>query len=459
VDWDALLLARLQFAFTIGYHIIFPAFTIGLASFLAVLEGLWLATRQERFRNLYLFWLKVFAISFGMGVVTGVVMSYQFGTNWSVFAARTGSVIGPLLGYEVLTAFFLEASFLGIMLFGWKRVGPGLHFASTCIVAVGTLVSAFWILSANSWMQTPRAFAIEPDGDMVATSFFDVIFNPSTPSRVAHMVLAAFLTTALVVGAASAFLLLKGKSSPEARTSLRMSVLMIAVTAPLQILAGHESGLVALEHQPAKIAAMEGWWEGRPNQPTLLFAWPDQQAGTNHAEIAVPGMGAMLFNKTPDERLPGLNDFAPEDRPPVRITFWAFRIMAGLGVLMLVAGLSGVMLWLIKRLDTARLFHRFLVAMGPTGFIAVIAGWTAAEVGRQPWVVYGVLRTADAVSPVGAASVATSLLVFIVAYAIIFAGGALYIFRLMAKGPETEEPPPRTDMPPGTPMGAGLREA
>src|SRR5690606_5669251 len=253
MEWDALLLSRLQFAFTIGFHIIFPAFTIGLASFLAVLEGLWLFTKKPVFKNLYLFWVKIFALSFGMGVVSGVVMSYQFGTNWSVFSAITGSVIGPLLAYEVLTAFFLEASFLGIMLFGWKRVGPGLHFFSTCMVAIGTLFSAFWILAANSWMQTPQGFAFAEDGTMVATSFAELIFNPSTPSRFLHMVLAAFLTTAMVVAGASAFALLKNRAIAEGRTAIRMAILMMAIVAPLQVLVGHESGLVAIEHQPAKV--------------------------------------------------------------------------------------------------------------------------------------------------------------------------------------------------------------
>jgi cytochrome d ubiquinol oxidase subunit I len=275
MEWDALLLSRLQFAFTIGFHIIFPAFTIGLASFLAVLEGLWLFTKRPLFKNLYLFWVKIFALSFGMGVVTGVVMSYQFGTNWSVFSAQTGSVIGPLLAYEVLTAFFLEASFLGIMLFGWKRVWPGLHFFSTCMVAIGTLMSAFWILAANSWMQTPQGFAFAEDGTMIATSFMEVIFNPSMPSRFAHMVLAAFLTTAMVVAGASAFALLKGKALAESRTTLRMAVLMMALVAPLQIVVGHESGIVAGEHQPAKVAALEGWWTTRTQQPTVLIGWPD----------------------------------------------------------------------------------------------------------------------------------------------------------------------------------------
>lgn len=464
MEWDALLLARLQFAFTIGFHIIFPAFTIGLASFLAVLEGLWLFTKKDRFRNLYLFWVKVFALSFGMGVVSGVVMSYQFGTNWSVFSAKVGSVIGPLLGYEVLTAFFLEASFLGVMLFGWRKVGPGLHFFSTCAVAIGTLMSAFWILSANSWMQTPQGFAFAEDGTMIATSFVDVIFNPSLPSRFAHMVLAAYLTTAMVVAGASAFALLAGRALEESWTALRMSVLMMAVVAPLQVLVGHESGVVAHEHQPAKVAAMEGWWTTREGQPTILFAWPDETAGRNHLEIGVPGLGSWVVAGDASARVEGLDAFAKEDRPPVWIVFWAFRVMVAMGLAMVGLGLWGAVLWLTRRLDGAWLYHRALVLAGPSGFVAVLAGWIAAEVGRQPWVVYGVLRTADAVSPVEAGSVAASLLFFLVVYSIVFTAGAIYILRLMAKGPDTGGPdtgetPPRSDEPPGTPMGAGVREA
>ncbi len=460
MEWDALLLSRLQFAFTIGFHIIFPAFTIGLASFLAVLEGLWLFTKQPLFKNLYLFWVKIFALSFGMGVVSGVVMSYQFGTNWSVFSAQVGSVIGPLLAYEVLTAFFLEASFLGIMLFGWKRVGPGLHFLSTCMVAIGTLISAFWILAANSWMQTPQGFEWADDVTMVATNFADVIFNPSLPSRFAHMVLAAYLTTAMVVAGASAFALLKGRAVRESGVALRMAVLMMALVTPVQILAGHESGIVAGEHQPAKVAALEGWWTTRTQQPTVLIGWPDEAAERNHFEVGVPGWGSAINNAGPDVTLPGLDAFSPEERPPVWITFWAFRVMVAMGVAMLVLGLWGAGAWALKRLDASKWYHRALVLAAPSGFVAVLAGWSTAEVGRQPWVVYGVLRTADAVSPVSAASVATSLLFFIVVYAIVFSAGALYILRLIAKGPDTDEAPPRdTNEPPGTPMGAGVQEA
>lgn len=460
MEWDALLLSRLQFAFTIGFHIIFPAFTIGLASFLAVCEGLWLFTKKPLFKNLYLFWVKIFALSFGMGVVSGVVMSYQFGTNWSVFSAMTGSVIGPLLAYEVLTAFFLEASFLGIMLFGWKRVGPGLHFFSTCMVAIGTLMSAFWILAANSWMQTPQGWEWAADGTMVATSFWDVIFTPSMPSRFAHMVLAAFLTTAMVIAAVSAFALLKNKALPESRTALRMAVLMMAIVAPLQVVVGHESGIVAGEYQPAKVAALEGWWTTRTQQPTVLIGWPDEEAQTNHFELAIPGVGSTVNNAGPDVVLPGLDSFAEEDRPPVWIVFWAFRVMVAMGMAMVALGIWGAAAWALKKIDTSRWYHRALVLAGPSGFVAVLAGWITAEVGRQPYVVYGVIRTADAASPVSAASVATSLLFFIVVYSIVFSAGALYILRLMSKGPESDEAPPKdTGEPPGTPLAAGVKEA
>ncbi len=458
MEWDALLLSRLQFAFTIGFHIIFPAFTIGLASFLAVLEGLWLFTKKPIFKNLYLFWVKIFALSFGMGVVSGVVMSYQFGTNWSLFSAITGSVIGPLLAYEVLTAFFLEASFLGIMLFGWKRVGPRLHFASTCIVAVGTLMSAFWILAANSWMQTPQGFAFAEDGTMVATDFMEVIFNPSMPSRFAHMVLAAYLTTAMVVAGASAFALLKKIALPESRVALRMAVLMMAIVTPIQIMAGHESGVVAHEHQPAKVAALEGWWTSGP-QPLILFGWPDEEREVNHFEVGIPGGGSLVNVGDANAELEGLDAFAPEDRPPVWITFWSFRIMVGMGLIMLALGAWGAIAWALKRLDGASLYHRALVLAAPSGFIAVLTGWITAEVGRQPYVVYGVLRTADAVSPVSAGSVATSLTFFMVSYAIVFSAGALYILRIMARGPDTEETPPTSNQPPGTPIGAAIGEA
>ena len=441
MEWDALLLSRLQFAFTVSFHIIFPSFTIGLASYLAVLEGLWLKTGNEVFRNLYLFWVKIFALAFGMGVVSGVVMSYQFGTNWSVFSDMTGSVLGPLLGYEVLTAFFLEASFLGIMLFGWNKVGRRLHFLATCFVAFGTLFSAFWILSANSWMQTPAGYEVR-DGLFYAVDWIEVIFNPSFPTRFLHMVAAAYLTTGFVVLGAAGWLWLKGKDDAETRVMRRMAIGMIALLAPLQLLIGHESGVVAEEHQPAKVAAMEGWWETRAGQPSILFALPDQEGERNRMEIAIPKIGSWVVAGDVNAELRGLDAFAPEDRPPVAITFWSFRVMVGLGMAMIGLGLWGAWLWWRGGLERSRLFQLATVPMAVSGFVAVLAGWIAAEVGRQPYVVYGVLRTADAVSPVDGSQVGASLLVFMVVYAIVFTAGALYILRLMARGPGSGEVPP-----------------
>jgi len=459
MDWDALLLSRLQFAFTVSFHIIFPSFTIGLASYLAVLEGLWLKTGNEVFRNLYLFWVKIFALAFGMGVVSGVVMSYQFGTNWSVFSDMTGSVLGPLLGYEVLTAFFLEASFLGIMLFGWNKVGPRLHFVATLCVAVGTLFSAFWILSANSWMQTPAGYEVR-DGLFVAVDWIEVIFNPSFPTRFLHMVAAAYLTTGFAVLGAAGWLWLKGKDDPETQVMRRMAIGMIVLLAPLQLLIGHESGVVAHEHQPAKVAAMEGWWETRARQPSILFALPDQEGERNRMELAIPDIGSWVVAGDMDAEIMGLDAFAPEDRPPVAWVFWGFRVMVGLGLAMIGMGLWGTWLWWRRRLEKSRLFQLATVPMAVSGFGAVLAGWVSAEVGRQPYVVYGVLRTADAVSPVDGSQVGASLLVFMVVYAIVFTAGTLYILRHIAKGPGSGElPPQRGDRAPGSLLAAISGEA
>ncbi|MFZ4607540.1 MAG: cytochrome ubiquinol oxidase subunit I [Caulobacter sp.] len=456
MSFDAELLGRLQFAFTIAFHIIFPSFTIGLASFLAVLEGLWLLSGREAFRNLYLFWIKIFALSFGMGVVSGVVMSYEIGTNWSVFSRVASPVIGPLLAFEVLTAFFLEASFLGVMLFGWKRVGPRLHFLATVLVALGTLTSAFWIISANSWMQHPTGFTTLPDGSLLATDWMQVIFSPTFPSRLAHMSLAAYLTTALVVGAASAWTLLKDRSQPESRLALRMAIGMFAIVAPLQLLAGHESGKVVLEHQPLKTAAIEAYWKSAPNQPQSLIGLPDRSAAKTHFELAIPGIGNVVQGVPGDRVLQGLDAFPRDDWPVVGLVYWAFRIMVGLGLAMIGLGVWGVVLIARKRLEDSTCFLRAAVAMGPAGFVAVIAGWIVAEVGRQPWTIYGVLRTADSASPVGAGQVSASLLAFIVIYAIVFSAGAIYILRLIAKGPalETEAPPDAEGRAPGTPLAA-----
>jgi len=453
MEFDPFLLSRIQFAFTVAFHIIFPSFTIGLASYLAVLEGAWLVTKREVFRNLYLFWVKVFAIAFGMGVVSGVVMSYQFGTNWSVFADKTGSVLGPLLGYEVLTAFFLEASFLGIMLFGWNRVGPKLHFVATLAVAGGTLLSAFWILSANSWMQTPTGHALE-DGLFIAVDWIAVIFNPSFPSRLAHMVAAAYLTTALVVLGTASWHALKGRACLETRVMRRMAIGLIAILAPAQLFIGHESGRVALEYQPAKVAAMEGWWEsGR--QPTILLGWPDDATEQTHVWLQTPdGWGSWVVAGDSEAELQGLKAWPERERPPSLLPFLSFRIMVGLGLLMIAVGLGGAVLWAMGAVDRTRWFHWLGLAMGSSGFIAVLAGWIAAEVGRQPYVVYGALRTDEAMSPVAGGTVAFSLAIFMIVYAIVFTAGALYIGRLLVRGPAPSEPTPETAGPPGNPLRA-----
>lgn len=433
---DMLLLARLQFAFTISFHILFPAFTIGLASWLVTLEALWLATGRTLYRALYDFWLKAFAVSFGMGVVSGVVMSFQFGTNWSGFSEATGSVLGPLLGYEVLAAFFLEASFLGIMLFGRGRVSDGMHLLATLLVAVGTLISAFWILAANSWMHTPAGYELR-DGRFLPVDWMAVIFNPSMPYRVVHMVLACYLSTALVVAAVGAYHALRGTAPEASRVMLRMALPFIAVVTLAQILAGHEHGVNVYQHQPTKLAAMEGHWASyQRDAPLILFALPDEKAEVNHWELAVPRLGSLVVTGSVDGAIRGLSSWPADERPPVAVVFWSFRLMVGLGILMLTIG--GLGTWLLWRggLMQRRAFLRLCVAAAPAGFLAVLAGWVTAEVGRQPYVVQGLLRTADAVSPVTGQAVSLSLIVFVVVYTLIFGAGLRYLLAIMRRGPD-----------------------
>src|SRR6185369_5429057 len=392
---DALMLARIQFGFTISFHIIFPALTIGMASYLVVLEALWLKTKQQVYRDLYLFWSKVFAVNFAMGVVSGLVMAYQFGTNWSAFSDCAGAVTGPLLAYEVLTAFFLEAGFLGVMLFGWSRVGPGLHFFAALMVAVGTLVYATWILASNSWMQTPQGYAIL-DGRVVPIDWLAVIFNPSFPYRLAHMTVAAYLATALVVGAAGAFHLLRGRDDAAIRTMTSMAMWMLLLVAPIQVLIGDLHGLNTLAHQPAKIAAIEGHWENRPGEgvPLTLIGWPDMEREINHFAVELPRLGSLILTHTWDGQFPGLKSYPRSDRPNATVVFWSFRIMVGLGLLMLALGFWS--LWARWRgsLYRSRALLRSAVVMAPAGLIAILAGWITTEAGRQPWVVYNVMRTA-----------------------------------------------------------------
>lgn len=435
LDLDPLLLARIQFAFTISFHIIFPSFTIGLASFLAVLEWRWLKTGDPRFYDLYAFWVKIFALAFGMGVVSGVVMSYQFGTNWSAFSDQVSNVLGPLLGYEVLTAFFLEASFLGIMLFGWGRVSPRMHFISTCIVAGGTLISAFWILAANSWMQTPQGFEIAADGRLYPTDWVQIIMNPSFPYRFVHMILASYLTTAFVVGGVGAWYLKGHRHIPHARIMLGMATLMAALVTPIQIFVGDLHGLNTLHHQPAKVAAMEGLWETEKGAGLRLFALPDARLETNHYELTVPYLGSLILTHDIHGVVKGLKAWPREERPPVSWVFWSFRVMVGLGFLMLLIGLWSAIQYKRGNLFKDRWLHRGWVLMIPSGFIALLAGWFVTEIGRQPYIAYGVLRTAQGVSPaIIGPQVAWSLASFVVLYTIVFGAGLFYMIQLVRKG-------------------------
>ena len=438
---DALLLARLQFAFTVSFHFIFPSFTIGLASYLAVLEGLWLKTGKPLYLDLFKYWLKIFAIVFAMGVVSGIVMSYQFGTNWSVFSDKAGPVIGPLMAYEVLTAFFLEAGFLGVMLFGMKKVGPRLHYAATMCVAIGTFLSAFWILSANSWMQTPTGYGIGANGQFLpGPSWAAIIFNPSFPYRLVHTVIAAYLTTALVVGAVGAWHLLRDKANAHARKMFSMAMWMAALVAPVQIFVGDAHGLNTLEHQPAKVMAMEGHYQSHPHgAPLILFGIPNSKERRIDYAIEIPKASSLILKHDPNAPLAGLDTIAADAQPPVSVVFWSFRIMVGLGMLMLALGLFSLLARVRKRLYDWPLLHRFALAMGPAGFVAVIAGWVTTEVGRQPFTVYGLLRTAHSASPLDAPAVGASLVAFVLVYFAVFGFGTWYILKLMHKPPHPGE--------------------
>lgn len=435
MSFDPILLARIQFAFTISFHILFPAFTIGLASFLAVIEGLWLATRKDHYYQIYKFWVKIFAVTFGMGVVSGVVMSYQFGTNWSIFSERVANVLGPLLGYEVLTAFFLEASFLGIMIFGWNKVSRRMHFASTCIVAVGTIISAFWILAANSWMQTPAGFTVGENDILFPTSWMEIIFNPSFPYRFFHMICAAYLTSAFVIGGVSAFYLWHERHLEHAKITLAMASLMALFLAPIQLLIGHEHGKNTMEHQPTKVAAMEANWDEHSHAPLYLFGWPDEKEEVTKYGITIPGGASWILTGDSYGTIPALKEVPPEDRPPVFIVFWAFRVMVGIGVLMIFTGIISLLQYLRGRLFTSKFLQTIWILMAPSGFIAILAGWFVTEVGRQPWSAYGVIRTAQAVTPaIIGEQVAFSLMAFIIMYIFVFGAGTYYIIKLILKG-------------------------
>jgi cytochrome d ubiquinol oxidase subunit I len=450
MDFDPVLLARWQFAFTIAFHIIFPSFTIGLSAYIATLEVLWGYTGRDVFRNIARFWTRIFAVSFGMGVVSGIVLSYQLGTNWSRFSVVTGNVIGPLIGYEVLTAFFLEATFLGILLFGGNRVPRWLHVFSAIAVAVGTATSAFWIISANSWMHTPAGYEMRA-GIAFPVNWFNLIFNPSFPYRLAHMLNAAYLTTAFVVIAVAARYLLAGRHVEEARIMLRMGIGLAAILAPLQAIIGDQHGLNTLQHQPIKIAAMEAHWDGSKPGDFHIFAWPDAKAETNHFEISIPRGSSLILTHDPNGLFPGLKSVPPQDRPPLLNVFFGFRIMLAVGFFMIAAALFGALLMWRGKLFETRWFLRVVAQTWWVGFVAVIAGWVVTESGRQPWIVHGILRTADAISPVPGSSIAFSLALFVIVYGIVFTVGIYYINRLLAWGLPSGS---QDAMPMGSPLAA-----
>ncbi|ETW14733.1 quinol oxidase subunit i transmembrane protein [Roseivivax marinus] len=451
---DAVVLARIQFGFTVAFHFIFPAFTIGLASFLMVLNGWYLWSKDQAYLNLFNYWVKIFAITFAMGVVSGIVMSYQFGTNWSVFSDRTGPVLGPLMAYEVLTAFFLEAGFLGIMLFGRDKVGNGLHMVATVMVAVGTAISATWILSVNSWMHTPAGFGVNEAGQFVPEDWWQVIFNPSFPYRLVHTLTAAYLTTAFIVGGVGAWNLLRGRrENKSVRKMFSMAMWMAAIVAPLQIVFGHEQGLNTYEYQPTKVLAMEGHFESYDDGiPLILFGIPDQEAGEMKFELAIPKIGGPILGKGWNASMEGLDTVPEAEQPPVGIVFWSFRIMVGIGFLMMGLGFWSLLSRFRGRLYDDRWLQRAALVMGPSGLVAVIAGWITTEVGRQPYVVYGEMLTSEAASPLGASAVGASLIAFIVIYFAVFGAGVGYLIKLMSREPERVEP----DDEPGPLRAAGI---
>ncbi|MFK7762482.1 MAG: cytochrome ubiquinol oxidase subunit I [Roseobacter sp.] len=425
-------LSRVQFAFTVSFHIVFPAFSIGLASYLAVLNGLWLRSKDQTYLVLFNYWKKIFAVAFGMGVVSGIVMSYQFGTNWSVFSEKTGPVLGPLMAYEVLSAFFLEAGFLGIMLFGREKVGDRLHMFATAMVALGTLMSATWILSVNSWMHTPAGYSINEFGQFVPENWFQIVFNPSFPYRLVHMVLAAYLTTALVVGGVGALHLLRRTDDMPARRMFSMAMSLIIVVAPLQIFAGDAHGLNTQEHQPAKVMAMEGHFVSHPDgAPLILFGFPNTKERKVDYAIEIPYLSSLILKHQWDAPMDGLDTVPDELEPPVAIVFWSFRVMVGIAFAILALGVWGLWRRLRGGMYDDTWLRRSAVLMAPMGFVAVLAGWITTEVGRQPYTVYGLLKTSDSLSPVEAPAVATSLIAIAIVYFFVFGAGVFYLLRMM----------------------------
>jgi cytochrome bd ubiquinol oxidase subunit I len=446
---DHVLLSRLQFAFTIGFHILWPTFTIGVASFVALLSGVWWWTGRPIYGVLMRFWIHIFAVGFGMGVVTGLVLSYEIGTNWSGFSRSVSNVLGPMLLYEVLTAFFLEAGFIGIVLFGENRVGQGMHFFACCMVAVGTLFSATWILAANSWMQTPAGYTVDAQGIYHIADWWAAVFNPSFPFRFMHMVCASYLTGAFVIGGVSAFHLWQRRHLEASRKAFSIAMWTVLILVPLQIGLGDAQGLNTREYQPTKLAAMEGLWDSGNGVAATLLAWPDMALERNRFAIEIPHIGSVYLTHSWNGYVQGLKAVPAADRPYVPIVFFAFRIMVGIGLLLLAVALTGAVLRWRGRLFTAHWFHLVCMAVVPLGFLGVLAGWTTTETGRQPFVVYGQLRTVDTAAPLAAPAVASSLLLFVVLYGVLLLVFLWYGWRIVIHGPGTIEPPTPNVVRPG----------
>lgn len=436
MELDPLLLSRIQFAFVVSFHAIFPVFTIGLAAYIALLEALNYRRPDPVRESLSRFWIKIFALVFGLGVVSGIVMAFQFGTNWSNFSYAASNFMGPVLSYEVVTAFFLEATFLGVLLFGRDKVPRGLHLLAACMVAIGTLISSFWILSANSWFHTPAGVELI-DGHFHVTSWVQAIFNPSMPYRLAHMALASFITGGFVVAAVSSWYLVRNRNPESSRMALKMTVVMLAVATPLQLLLGDMHGLNTLEHQPIKVAAMEGHWETKQGAPLVLFALPDSSAEKNHFEIAIPYLGSLILTHSLDGEIQGLKSVPVEDRPPVAIVFWSFRIMVAIGIVFIVLAWTALVQMLRGRLFESRRLLTILSVSYPLPFIAVIAGWFVTEIGRQPWMVYGMMRISEAVTPSLTGGMAAATLTgYVAVYAVVFGAGVYYLRRVLVQGLE-----------------------
>jgi cytochrome d ubiquinol oxidase subunit I len=452
MDLTPLLLSRIQFAATISYHILFPSFSIGLAAWLTVLEALHLVTGRSLYRQVFEFWLKIFGVAFGLGVVSGIVMGFQFGTNWSEMSRATGPIQGVLLSYETFTAFALEASFFGVLLFGRARVRPGFYLFATAMVALGTSLSAFWIMINNSWMQDPVGYSVQ-DGAFAPTDWAAIIFSPTVWVRFPHMLLASYLTGAFCVAGTGAWYILRGKFPSEAYLMYRMGLYLAAVLVPLQLFFGHLTGDYVHDRQPVKFAAIEGRWHDEQPAAEVVIAWPDPEAETNRYAINIPFLGSLIGSMSLTSKEVGLTDFPAKDRPPVLIPFFAFRVMVGCGLLMLAVAWLGTFLSNRQRVEQNRLMLWATFLSFPLPWIAILTGWFTAEVGRQPWIVYGVMRTADAVTPdlsVRAASI--SLVIYCVVYTLIFAFGIFYIYRLLRDGPDSTMITPAAHATPNRPM-------